>query len=230
MSRESRIISTTEDAAELLLRATNALPSVLAVIAAERTAVHVRAQAYDTVRVSGFTTQQDDDGHPIPVRHDPVGEHVVNSDERSDAALLPIEAAARAVTSAVETLVRALQPHQAGVRLATTDLPTLRAEAKERALEEARVERANTRHCRSCARATNRAGEPINETDIYRRGDVGGRLDDVMDLCRWCYRKVEQLGYLPPPEWIQRHHRGEQINVSTELRIKTSTHLPEVLR
>lgn len=198
MSRESRIISTTEDAAELLLRATNALPSVLAVIAAERTAVHVRAQAYDTVRVSGFTTQQDDDGHPIPVRHDPVGEHVVNSDERSDAALLPIEAAARAVTSAVETLVRALQPHQAGVHLAVTDLPTLRAEAKKRALEEARIARENelVDCCRSCLRIG------VQVKYLHQRVVDG----DPWKLCRFCYDEHRGTGSLPERDVLERYH------------------------
>lgn len=198
MSRESRIVDLTEQTTELLVRASNALPGVLAVVAAERTAVHIKAQAYDGVRVSGFTTELDDDGHPIPVRHDPVGEHVARSSERSDAALVPIEAAARAVANAVEALVRSLEPHQAGVRLAVTDLPTLRAEAKKRALEEARIARENelVDCCRSCLRIG------VQVKYLHQRVVDG----DPWKLCRFCYDEHRGTGSLPERDVLERYH------------------------
>lgn len=213
MSRQSRMVDTLDAATELLTRADNALPGVLAVIAAEHSGAHLQAQSYDGVRVAGFTTELDDDGHPIPVRSDPVGRRVADGLDSQDLALARIETKVREIARAVEELTSELTPWQATQHRMVTPRDALAREAAEAALEEARLDRENEPCCRSCARGSDSKGRRIHEPEIYRRGTVGGRLEDPCPLCRWCYRKVEELGALPPPEWVERHHRGETLFV-----------------
>lgn len=201
MSRQSRMVDTLTQATELLTRADNALAGVLAVIAAEHTAVHLQAQSFDGVRVSGFTTEVDDDGHPIPVRSDPVGRAVADGLDSQDSALLVIETRVREVARAVEALVVALQPHQATGHRMTAPRSELAREAAEAALEQARVDRENAPCCRSCSRID-------VESVVHKRREVEG---DVMGLCRWCYDFVRSTGALPTREQLSDHHAGGKV-------------------
>lgn len=202
MSRQSRMVGTLNTATEALTRADNALPGVLAVIAAEHTAVHLKAQSFDGVRVSGFTTELDDDGHPIPVRSDPVGRAVADGLDAQDIVLLKIESRVREVAKAVEALVSEMEPHQSAGHRMTAPRSQLAREAAEAALEQARVDRENEPCCRSCARLDR--SEPIT----YRRAIDG----DVMGLCRWCYDYHRSEGGLPTRDELVDHHAGRRVN------------------
>lgn len=227
MSRESQTIEDLDHAVENATRLVLALPNAFAVARAESSTFHLSAQSYDGPRVSGFSTELDDDGHPVPVRPDPVGAHVADGVSRYDERAQQIITAVRSVCTAVAHLERLVAPLLSDHHLATTPRAQLQREAADAALEEDRLTRENTECCRSCARAEDSQGRRIREESIYRRGDVNGRLDDPAPLCKWCYRKVEQLGALPPVDWVERHHRGETVRVHE---IKTSHQLPEVLR
>lgn len=198
MSRQSRMVAVLNASTEALTRADNALPGVLAVIAAEHTAVHLQAQSYDGVRVSGFTTELDDDGHPIPVRSDPVGRAVADGLDSQDVVLLRIETRVRELAKAVEALTVELEPHQAAGHRMTAPRSELAREAAEAALEQARVDRENEPCCWSCARIGARSV-------VYKRRVVEG---DSVGLCRWCYDEHRDLGNLPTREDLEHYHSG----------------------
>lgn len=227
MSRESQTIEELDQAVEDATRLVLALPNAFAVARAESTTFHLAAQSYDSPQVSGFSTELDDDGHPIPVRPDPVGRHVADGVTRYDQTAQQIMVASRSVCAAVAHLHKLVAPLLADHHRAVTPRAQLQREAADAALEEDRLTRENAECCRSCHRGEDSHGRRIREEAIYRRSDVNGRLDDPAPLCKWCYRKVEQLGALPPVEWVERHHRGETVRVHE---IKTSHQLPEVLR
>lgn len=206
-----QIVEISDNATQGLTLADNAIGDVLAVIHVQLSTPHLQAQSYDGVRVSGCGTEEavDEDGvkRSGPVMPDPIGREVAGGLDTEDEILRALLSRYRVINDQVTALLKDLRTWQDIEHLMLTPRTELAREAAEAALLEARLTRENERTCRSCARAD------IRVTDIYRRGDVGGRLDDVADLCRWCYRKVEELGALPPIEWVERHHRGEVVRV-----------------
>lgn len=198
MSRESTSIDQLDQAVETATRLVLALPSAYAILRAESTTYHLAAQSYDSPQVSGFSTELDDDGHPIPVRPDPVGRHVADGVTSYDERARQIIAAARAVCTAVGGLEKLVAPLMDDHHRATTPRAQLEEEAKADALEEARLERENDHHCRSCLRIEVR-------TPVAKRRAVDG---DVWGLCRWCYDFHRDVGNLPSREELTEHHAG----------------------
>lgn len=198
MSRESQTIKDLDRAVEDATRLVLALPNAFAVARAESSTFHLSAQAYDGPRVSGFSTKLDDDGHPVPVRPDPVGAHVADGVSRYDERAQQIITASRSVCTAVAHLERLVSPLLSDHHRATTPRAQLEEEAKAAALDEARLERENDHHCRSCLRIEVR-------TPVAKRRAVEG---DVWGLCRWCYDFHRDVGNLPSREELTEHHAG----------------------
>jgi hypothetical protein len=78
--------------------------------------------------------------------------------------------------------------------------------------------RANRRQdpgCESCARTTSPAGGKRWEPPRAGQAQptfVGGRLDEPMLLCEWCYQCVRRWGRLPSGGELERHHRGDIVS------------------
>ena len=201
MSRESRAIEQLDQAVELATRCILMMPAAFAVARAEAATFHLGAQSFDGVRVSGFTTELDDDDHPIPVRSDPVGKHVAEGLDNYDQTAERIISAARAINTEVEQLAKLLQPLGTAHHRAVTPKDELAEEAKEAALEEARLTRENDPCCRSCLRADVRA-------PVAKRRSVDG---DTWALCRWCYDFTREVGKLPTRDEVAEHHAGGKV-------------------
>lgn len=83
--------------------------------------------------------------------------------------------------------------------------------------EQAAVGRLNARgelFCQSCARTTDSTGqaryEPIRPASIGPT-TVGGRLNEALGLCSWCYGCVRDWSRLPTPAEVDLHHRGVRV-------------------
>ncbi len=220
MSRQSRMVDTLAQYTEILVRCDNELPAALAVIDATA-AYHLGAQSYDGPRVSGRGTEQheDEDGvvRSSPIRPDPVGSHVVNADESTQADLDELEPWIRAVANAVTGLEAVLWRHQGAVHRAVTPRERLAREASDRAVASASVERENE-CCESCRRGYAREpqgsdpGQRYIVTELFARSsDVKGRLDRRMRLCEWCWRYIDEVGALPTIDELHDHHAGRKV-------------------
>lgn len=69
--------------------------------------------------------------------------------------------------------------------------------------------------CANCAGIEGPAGGPRFEpvrSDLAGPTTVGGRLDEPVLLCAWCYGCVRDWGRVPTPAELERHHRGLRVS------------------
>lgn len=185
MSRESRTVAALFDASEVIDRCLAALPAAYAVSYAETSTYHLRSANYDGAR-------------PGSDHADPVGQHVASGVERYEADTKAIEEVVRAIAREAERLTVLLVPFETRGHRLTTPLPELAVEAKEAALEEARVARENesVELCWSCLRIG------VRVKYLHARVVDG----DSRKLCRFCYEEHRSTGSLPSREDLEGYH------------------------
>lgn len=181
--------------AELLAKALDTVTDNSTVMARMRDAQGgIRARAFD--------------GATKTMRHDStfagIGKDQAVVDERNlDAALT---AAAKATNHAWEIIGRYPPPHRA------TDADRL-ALGRNKASDEP--------GCEQCALTTSPAGGPRWEPPRSGQSQptfVGGRLENPMLLCEWCYSCVRRWGRLPSTTELDKHHRGEIVPWPNDVR------------
>lgn len=149
------------------------------------------------------------DGNTKTMRHDATFagvlavDQAVHDERHLDEAL---KAAAVATNKAWEIICRYPPPHRA------TDADRL-ALGRSKASDEP--------GCESCARTTSPAGGPRWEPPRSGQAQptfVGGRLEDPMLLCEWCYSCVRRWGRLPSVTEVEKHHRGDIVPWPADVR------------
>lgn len=185
MSRESRTVAALFEASEKVDRCLSSLPAAYAVSYAETLTYHLRSTTYDGAR-------------PGSDHADPVGQHVASGIERHEGDTKAIEEAVRAIAAGAETLTRLLEPFATRGHRLTTPTPVLAEEAKQAALEEARVARENETAdcCRSCLRIG------VRVKYLHQRVVDG----DPWKLCRFCYDEHRGTGSLPSRDDLEGYH------------------------
>lgn len=136
--------------------------------------------------------------------------------KRSDATATAAQAADQAVRDERD-LTRYIREAAVASAQAWKIIGRYPAPRRPNVAEQAAVGRLNARgvlYCQSCARTTDSSGharcEPIRG-DLAGPTTVGGRLNEALGLCGWCYGCVRDWSRLPTVEECDAHHRGIRV-------------------